>query len=233
MTNNLEFIPVSKEAKLIVPKPKPASEYLPDWYKKLTPEKDPTFNSPGKVANRSIKHCMPLLDAYSHGYIQESWTDIYIEVVGDQLRYHFAQETPKIMDHRNHDTKFSVSSIYYPQEFVWREQWIPKCPPGYSMLYTTPLNHFDLPFTTLSAVIDSDKYYHESTGQNPFYIYNGFTGMIPAGTPMFQMIPIKRSDWESKELDYDGDVNLQRQALLRKHMYRGYQKLFWQRKKFK
>jgi hypothetical protein len=176
---------------------------------------------------------MPLLDAYGHGYIQESWTDIYIEVVGDDLRYHFAQENPPIMGHREHNTHFKTSSMFYQQEFVWKEQWVPKCPPGYSMLYVSPLNHFDLPFSTLSAVVDSDNYYHEFTGQTPFYIYKGFTGLIPAGTPLVQMIPIKRSDWDSVGLDYNKDENLKRQALLRKYMYRRYQKLFWQRKKFK
>jgi hypothetical protein len=32
---NIEFIPVSKEAELVVPPPKPAKLYVPQWYKDI------------------------------------------------------------------------------------------------------------------------------------------------------------------------------------------------------
>ncbi len=32
---NIEFIPVSKEAELVVPPPKPAKLYVPKWYKDI------------------------------------------------------------------------------------------------------------------------------------------------------------------------------------------------------
>ena len=32
----------------------------------------------------------------------------------------------------------------------------------------------------------------------PFFIKEGFTGLIPYGTPIVQIIPFKRDDWKSK-----------------------------------
>lgn len=238
MTKDIEFIPASSDAELLVPMPKPAKVYLPQWYKDILPPKEPKFHpsKPGVVLNKSIKQCIPFFDAYTHGYIQETWTDIYIQAEKqedgtDVVTYHFPVG-PEIMSHREKDTGFKVSPAYYPYEFLWAHQWIPKCPDGYSMLYTSPLNHFDLPFRSLDAVIDSDKYYHEYTGQSPFYIYKGFSGVIPAGTPMFQMIPIKREDWQSHSSKYDEQVNKLRTFELRKYLFRNYKRLFWQKKMF-
>ena len=77
----IEFNPVSKLAELTVPPPKPAKEYLPDWYKNIKPfhTNPPEFNDLGR-ANRTVKMCMPFADSMTSGYIQESWQDINIEV---------------------------------------------------------------------------------------------------------------------------------------------------------
>ena len=36
-------------------------------------------------------------------------------------------------------------------------------------------------------------------GRVPFTISNNLTGLIKAGTPLFQIIPFKRDSWQSKE----------------------------------
>ena len=231
MTLEIEFIPVSKDAQLLVPAPKPAKNYIPQWYKDIQIENKPQFDNSGDITNENVKHCVPFLDALTQGYIQESWTDIYIEFDGKALGYHFPVK-PAIMGHRNKKNIPLIENIFYDTEFVWNEQWIPKLPKGYSALYTSPLNYFTLPFRSLDAVIDSDNYYHEYTGQYPFYIYKGFVGLIPAGTPLYQIIPIKRDDWKSKNLLYNEEQNKINNHKLRKHYFRSYKTLFWQKKRF-
>ena len=231
MTKNIEFIPCSKEAALLVSPPKPAKLYIPNWYKKIEPMKTPEFAKNGDVINKTLKNCMPFLDALTHGYIQETWTDIYIEVNDKGIEYYYATK-PEIMAHRE-KSYFSASDVYYPVEFVWKEPWIPKMPKGYSVLYTQPFNNFNLPFRSLDAVIDADHYHHAHGGQYPFYIHKGFSGLIPAGTPMYQIIPIKRESWESHISTYDEKQNMINNSILKKHMFNSYKKLFWQRKSFK
>jgi hypothetical protein len=232
MTKHIEFIPSSKKVSLVVPKPKPAKLYIPDWYKKIEITKDHQFDEFANVTTKSLKNCMPFLDALTHGYIQETWTDIYISVDDNGgISYTHAIDPP-IMAHRN-GSPFSVGSMYYPHEFVWLEPWVPKMPDGYSVLLTQPFNNFNLPFKVLDAVIDADKYHHGYNGNYPFYIYKGFSGLIPAGTPMFQIVPIKRESWESHASAYDEDANLIRHTKLKKHLFNSYQKSFWQRKSFR
>jgi hypothetical protein len=235
MTLKIEFIPASKEAELVVPMPKPAKLYVPEWYKEIpVSPKNISFRSPGDVGSQNIKACMPFLDAYTHGYIQETWTDIHIESSEDGsyvVDYNWSMG-PQIIKHRENSSGFSISDIFYSTEFLWFEQWIPKMPDGYSLLYTSPLNYFDLPFRSLDAVIDSDKYHHEYSGLYPFYVNKGFSGVIPAGTPMYQIIPIKRNDWSSSAEKFNSDTNRKRQHLIRKKFVGAYKNIFWQKKNF-
>jgi hypothetical protein len=70
------------------------------------------------------------------------------------------------------------------------------------VLITSPLNRLDLPFRSLTAVIDADVFYHilpdpmQGGGNYPFYLNRGFEGIIPIGTPMCQYIPFKREKME-------------------------------------
>jgi hypothetical protein len=231
----IEFIPASKESELVVPMPKPAKFYIPQWYKNIpASSKDLSFRAPGDIGSQNIKSCAPFLDAYTHGYIQETWTDIHIQSSEDGsyvVDYNWPSG-PKIVSHRDNPSGFSISDLFYSTEFLWNEQWIPKLPDGYSALYTSPFNHFDLPFRSLDAVIDSDKYHHEYGGLYPFFVNKGFSGVIPAGTPMYQIVPIKRDNWSSTAEKFNSDKNRERQHSLRKYFINGYKNLFWQKKSF-
>jgi hypothetical protein len=61
----------------------------------------------------------------------------------------------------------------------------------------------DLPFQTLSAIVDTDK--HDVPTHFPFFMKHGFEGKIPVGTPIVQIIPFKRQEWKSVTDDYDKD----------------------------
>ena len=110
--------------------------------------------------------------------------------------------------------------------------WIPKLPDGYSLLITHPHNRLDLPFTTLSGIIDADKFHHVGFGQYPFYIDHNFEGVIPLGTPMFQMIPFKRDEWKSILKDYDPIEQKKRSYISLREFWNVYKNYFWQKKKY-
>ena len=69
--------------------------------------------------------------------------------------------------------------------------WRIKLPPGYSLLFTQPLNRPDLPFTCFSGVVDCDRF--DTTVNIPF-AWTGPTGdhVLPAGTPIAQVVPLRR-----------------------------------------
>lgn len=229
----IEFYPKTKEIELLVPHPKPAKKYIPEWYKDAPLFENKVFqvNDRGQ-ANTTIKACAPFLDPYMTGYIQETWCDILVErntTTGD-IVYRYSMK-PEIIDHRTNKNYFEISDAYENIEFVWHQPWIPKLPKGYSMLYTHPLNHYNLPFLSLSGIIDNDVFFIESGANYPFYLKKGFTGLIPAGTPMFQMIPIKRDKWESTKEKLNEDFKILSSITLSK-FYGYYKKVFWTPKSY-
>jgi hypothetical protein len=94
-------------------------------------------------------------------------------------------------------------------KFSWMPGWSIKTPKGYSTLFTHPINSPNLPFQTLTAVVDTDK--HPLVINFPFFIRENFYGHIPAGTPIIQMIPFKRNDWEMEVIDNKVPPNYDRQ----------------------
>jgi hypothetical protein len=110
--------------------------------------------------------------------------------------------------------------------------WIPKVEDGYSCLILSPINRTELPFYTASAIVDSDKMNYSHGGNLPFYIKKGFTGLIPAGTPMYQIIPFKRESWKMDVEKFDSEKALVGANNLRKNFIGSYKKRLWCKKEF-
>jgi hypothetical protein len=227
----IEFIPSTKQCELYVKSPMPAKNYLPEWYKEIKPvtKSSLKFNNYGPELN--VKMCMPFLDSMTAGYIQETWCDIFIEYKNDEIHYRYSED-PEIISIRER-VSLPITDEYYPFEFVWKEPWTAKLPKGYSAIVTHPFNSVDLPFFTLTGIVDADMYNHTRLGNHPFYLKSGFTGIIPAGTPMYQIIPFKRESWESAKLEYDPFESEKKHYLIGRKFFGSYRDLFWQKKEYK
>jgi hypothetical protein len=234
----IKFNPVSKLAELTVPPPKPAKNYLPEWYKNIKPfhTNPPEFNDLGRP-NRTIKMCMPFADSMTSGYIQESWQDINIEVKiskdgKTEFSYHYPTDPP-IMSLRGSNSIISMDNSYQHLDLVWHPQWTPRLPKGYSALYITPLNRHDLPFYTLSGIVDSDSHIQSEKDSNlPFLLKSGFKGVIKKGTPLYQIIPIKRDTWDSKFNEFNEEENIKEVQRLRQYFWGAYKKIHWTKKEY-
>lgn len=231
----IEFYPSSKIAEISITPPKPASEYLPQWYKdmKMFGGGEPRFQN-GAVSNTTVKACLPFFDSYTSGYIQESWTDIYFNFNSESgsFEYHCAT-TPSPVHHRDGAPSIKISDEFRPHEFIWQFHWMPKLEKGYSMLITQPLNRFDLPFMNTTGIVDSDDFFHTVPGSYPFYLYKDFQGIIPKGTPLYQMIPIKRDSWKSDIKKFDEEDHLYRSYVSKSIFIGSYKKMFHKKKVYK
>ena len=67
-----------------------------------------------------------------------------------------------------------------------------------ALVITHPLNRNDLPWIVLSGVVDADVH-PLRPGNMPLFIKENFEGIIPKGTPIFQLIPFKRENWEKQK----------------------------------
>ncbi len=212
----------------------PISKHRPEWYKKM-----PAFSDGQKKLsfygeynkNITLKHCMPFLDTLNTGYAITLMQDV---LVGNKTsEFQVVWQNPPIpLENRPASAApgLPVPAGHSPVHFVWKFYGNIKLPQGYSMMLTHPLNRFDLPFTTLSAVIDADSIFF--SGNIPFFLKEGFEGIIPAGTPIAQIIPLKREEWK---MEVDDSVALEGRKRARDSSFRMlnyYKNNFWHKKSY-
>lgn len=198
--------------------PVPTQNSIPDWYKEADRFAKNPINGEYYKANKQIcpfpkqgtsddygmiptwKACPAILDGFITGYVLRTPCDISffknengkIDIKVHDDRYKdFCNKRPP-MPQFNHPTG------YYKEHFAWFPDWSVNVPDGYSCLYLTPMNRFDLPFLNTTGIIDNDKV--GLAGSFPFFIVENWEGTIPAGTPYMQILPFKRENWyNSKE----------------------------------
>jgi hypothetical protein len=176
-------------------KPVPTKTKIPEWYK----NSESTYISPENEVTAGLKKCAPYLDTLVSGYVLVTPFDIFVKEKSDgfvDVSWNGPEDYGDFIAERPKESGALMPrpAGHYPNHMVWAGNWGVNTPRGWSALMTHPLNRFDLPFTTTSGIIDSDKY--SASGNLPFFIKEGFQGVIPAGTPFLQIIPIKRSSWK-------------------------------------
>lgn len=212
-------------------KPKPASRFIPEWYKNtesyIGGEKKPNGNG---ATSATIKRCMPVFDAITSGYIIESPADVYVSIKNEQqwfewsdyglIQFHPIEQAPQ------HPIRKPFS---YPK---WRNPWSIATPKGYSTLFVQPFHRESL-FTILPGIVDTDQY--TAPVNFPFVINDpAFEGLIPKGTPIAQVIPFKRDSW-TMELGNKKDLEAQAKISkkLQSKFFDAYKSMFWTKKEYK
>jgi len=180
----------------VIPEPIPAKKFIPEWYKAL-----PMKTGPG-LSSSTIKRCNPFLDAMSAGWIIPLCADVEISSNENAsgVSYNWNFYKPVIENHTQQQisTEKKPNPILPKPPMKFLNYWLIKCPPDYSILFVPPLNRPDPRFTCMSGFVDCDKYFEYV---NFPFVFNepNFHGIIEAGTPLVQAIPIKRSSIIKKD----------------------------------
>ncbi len=210
----------------------PARNHIPDWYKKIPRWKNNKIFEFGKGFNITVKQCMPFLDSLTSGYMIVLPNDLYVEEDNHGSPFITWNKTDFPPEVRGEVADLNlVPEGHFPLEFTWKTGVANAVPLGYSMLFTHPLNRHDLPFTTLSGIVDGGMILG-GTGNIPFYVKKNFKGLIPMGTPIIQIIPFRQENWISKikiGLFKKGQLNFDRSGSVISGWYK---KTFWTRKKY-
>jgi hypothetical protein len=183
---------------VFIPSPVTSKSVIPDWYKKaprfLHGDTEISVASANSSGNLGVKYCVPYLDALSSGYTANLWADIQIKQGPKGPIFSWGVD-PEIVEGRLMEgfETLPIPFGHSEQQFIWRQPFSVRLPRGYSAIFTHPFNRFDLPFTTLTGIMDCDDVMPE--GNFPFYLQEGWEGIIPAGTPFYQIIPFKREKW--------------------------------------
>lgn len=178
-----------------LPRPVPATDGLPAWLRAM-PMQVEMAELGGAI--RTLKHCPPFIDAMRAGFLMPLVTDIRVEngalswdwdppitalgrITRSPLGFHHAEQA-------------SGSPLHDPDRIFlkFNNFWAIELEPGWSLLVTHPVNRADLPFQTLTGLIDADLF---GSGLIQFparWIDAGFDGVLARGTPVAQCIPVRR-----------------------------------------
>jgi len=213
MSKNINFRAKSKTEFEVQLKPYPAVKQLPKWFTDAQPYEsilkapnDGKLHFRDRKANATYKKCVPLLDGLSAGYIIPLWTDVMIEQE-DNFPLIYWKNSPDIFGlHGQSTTNITPPVGYDNVVYKYFNCWIPQTPKGYSCLITSPFGYNNLPFHAVPAIVDTDSSTLELVF--PMWVKTGFEGIVEKGTPMVQIIPFKRDDWDST-FDYyeDGEYH--------------------------
>jgi hypothetical protein len=174
---------------------------------------------------------MPVFDAITAGYLIFSPADVYVSQKDgvpfyewsnySLIAFHAIDQAPEHPNRNGH--------VVYPK---WINPWAIRTPEGYSCLFTAP-KHRDNVFTILDGIVDTDTY---SAPVNFPFVLNDttFEGLIPAGTPIAQVIPFKRDSFEL-EIGNDAELDNTKKiaSKVRIKFFDSYKTQFWTKKEYK
>jgi hypothetical protein len=234
----IKFIPTTEKASLIIDPPSPSKTKIPKWFKqmplKIFEEIEET-KAPFGNLNLTMKACPAIVDTITMGYTITLDADVlFVDPQKYGHRVIWDVSWQMITQH----TERQIPQEFVPEGFEkiplkWERasSWAIETPSGYSLLYMHPFYRNDLPFMTLPGVVDSDVY---NTPINlPFFIKENFYGKIEKGTPIAQIIPIKRELWKN-EVEKNILKNYEHKLdLLKSTIYQSYKKKWWRKKSYK
>lgn len=213
--------------------PASSKKYIPDWYKKA--ERfvggKPILNSDTIEGQQTVKLCPPYLDSLTSGYIAELWQDLQVRQIGGVPNFTWLQK-PEILEGRPAEIVqgMPISTRYGHDVYAWKFPYYFRTPPGYSAFVSHPFNRLDLPFQTLSAVIDSDC--GVNAGNIPFVFEKDWEGIVPQGTPILQILPFKRENWTSKENKDIIEIGERNRYFSTRKVSGFYKQTFWRKKNY-
>lgn len=182
----------------VIPPPIPAAQGLPEWVRTMPAE---AFNPSLGAQDDTVKRCPPFLDAMTSGFLIPLLCDLRVED-GEFSWDHALPPGGSVAYPRSpvgfHDaSQVTGAPLGDPDRFLikFHNLWTIEAPPGYALYFTHPVNRLDLPFTTLTGQVDCDRYHGAWIHFPARWHDEGFSGVLPRGTPVAQCIPVKREAW--------------------------------------
>ena len=181
----------------ILPKPILSTKSLPNWLANMSSE---VLVGDLNSKIRTLKHCSPFIDSMRSGFLIPLVTDVsYIKgkfkwnwnpgpsssgpYLSTPLTYHYPEQAKGSPYFKKNNLIIKLNNF-----------WTIEMDKGYSVLITHPFNRDDLPFRTLSGLVDVDLYKSNTIQFPAVWIDESFSGILKKGTPIAQCVPIKRDN---------------------------------------
>jgi hypothetical protein len=187
-----------KELEGFLPPPMPAREGVPAWLKAAPRQ---AFSALVSGEDDTVKRCPPFIDSMTCGFLIPLICDLKVEkgefIWDNDLPTGGTVDFPRSPIGLHDASQVAGTPMFEPDRFLikFHNLWTIEAPEGYSLLFTHPVNRFDLPFTTLTGLVACDRY-HDAWLHFPARWHDvSFSGVLPKGTPVAQCFPVKRETW--------------------------------------
>jgi hypothetical protein len=189
-----------------LPPPTPASQGLPGWFRAMPQEARSAFAS---QLDDTVKRCPPFVDAMACGFLLPLICDLTVE----NGQFTWNNDLPPGDGYPRspigfHDPgQVAGTPLFDADQYLikFHNLWAIEAPPGYSLLFTHPVNRFDLPFTTLTGLVDCDLWHEAFINFPAHWRDRDFNGVLPRGTPVAQCLPIRRETWIARTQPFTPD----------------------------
>ena len=204
----------------VLPPPVPSVKMMPAWWYNASRHVGNEWEEGSPAPSpTTFKQCQPFTDVLRTGDMIPLWQDFsygnvspnsdipQIEIDWGQGRYPFPSDAARGMELDTpiaHKDWYSWAEIEGVKEgiipnasFSFTNPWIIRTPPGYSCLFTAPINGEDPRIRLFSGIVHTDTYF------NAVNFFFGMRkeapphGILKKGMPLVQVIPFKREEWTS------------------------------------
>jgi hypothetical protein len=230
---NINFVTESENIDAI-PCPRPAVEFLPDWYKNMSSKMDE--NKPSHINNPTMKMCPGIYDILRIGYIVPAWCDFYIDLTSPEQGVGFESSSGE-----DFLSVFPISAsrgFSFPEDheslfLKFRTPWKIQSDDNLSVLVSQPKYQYNLPYTMYEGSMDvgpfiADINFIISVKKGSFIEFK-------RGDPLIHLIPFETNSFKStiKPIDDSIYAEWKRQMrAMKSYALGGFLKTFHKTKKF-
>jgi len=173
-----------------------ARQALPDWLRTMP---STAFSDTHGQDVRTVKQSPPFIDAMSLGFVMPLPCDVH--VIDGVLSWDWDYPALSVESHPRSPLSFHIPAqatgtpFFNPDVAVvkFNSFWTIELEPGFSLFATHPINRTDLPFRTLTGLIDSDRFTDVGVLFPAQWVDPGFEGVLPRGTPVAQCFAVERA----------------------------------------
>ena len=179
----------------LLPRPVPAKTSLPAWFKAMPLR---AFDADLGAEVMTVKKCPPFVDAMTQGFLMPLPCNVRVS----EGRFTWDWDLPATLTGRHsrapmafHLNSQALGSPFFEEDRTlvkFNSFWTIELEAGWSLLCSHPINRPDLPFVSLTGLVDADRYSDNFVNFVARWLDPGFEGLLEAGTPVAQCVPVRR-----------------------------------------
>ena len=180
----------------LLPRPVPARAALPEWLRAMAPRAASAVH--GREI-RTVKQCPPFVDAMRHGFVLVLPCDVTV-APGMEFSWKWPLPDLGVAGHPHAPLSFHVPEQIAGSPLArgtrsalkFNSFWTIELEDGWSLLAMHPVNRDDLPFRTVTGIVDADRFNDVGINFPAVWLDEEFSGVLPKGLPIAQCCVVPR-----------------------------------------